>query len=382
MGLFDGISKEQDSEMVRDFASTAHIARLLDLPVVLVIDCSKLSGSVAAIAHGYCTLDSRLKIAGVVLNRVGSDRHLTLLQEALEPLNLPVLGVLRRTEEIAIPDRHLGLVPTAELHIIEELTSRLAEIAATSFDWEKLLPLLKREEKRRCGDAETPGNQGPSLSPRPPISPSSSVRIAWAWDRAFSFYYQDNLDLLEQLGAQLIPWSPLEDPCLPEKTQGIYLGGGFPEVFAEELANNYSGLKAVKKAIAQLTPTYAECGGLMYLCEQIIDFNQVAWSMVGILPTKAVMSSRLTLGYRKAIALKNSSLLETGQVICGHEFHRSQLTTAPQNPLLQTHNYSHTREKYYQGWQPGQLHASYLHVHFAQYQDYLERFLGCCKRCH
>jgi cobyrinic acid a,c-diamide synthase len=245
-------------------------------------------------------------------------------------------------------------------------------LAATAFDWEKLLPLLKYQgiwnSEFRIPNSKFPvGKNSPT-----------KVRIAWACDRSFNFYYQDNLDVLTQLGAQIIPWSPLKDTNLPEDTQGIYLGGGFPEVFAEELANNYQGLKAVKKAVLQGIPTLAECGGLMYLCEEILDFNQVSWPMVGILPSKAVMTSRLTLGYRKAIALQDSPLLKTGQVIYGHEFHRSQLTMEPPKPLFQTRNYSQPQQEYHEGWQVKQVHGSYLHLHFGEQQNYLQRFLDSC----
>lgn len=144
MGLFDGVgNQEEDSQLSTDFASTAHIARLLDLPILLVIDCSRLSGSVAAIAHGYCSFDSRIKIVGLVLNRVGSDRHLSLLKDSLKPLQLPILGVLRRQDNITIPDRHLGLVPTAELPQLDAVINHLADLGDTCFDWQYLLPLLK-----------------------------------------------------------------------------------------------------------------------------------------------------------------------------------------------------------------------------------------------
>lgn len=193
MGLFDGVKRiqneklnlEQETEnfaLSTDFGSTAHIARLLDLPVLLVLDCSRLSGSVAAIAHGYRSFDSRIKIAGVVLNRVGSDRHLQLLKDALEPLQLPVLGILRRQENISIPDRHLGLVPTAELSQMDALIDRLADLGDSCFEWEQLLPLLKVEQKQQI-ELIHPSSQpsGDILDP---------LRIAVARDRAFSFYYQ------------------------------------------------------------------------------------------------------------------------------------------------------------------------------------------------
>ncbi|PLZ99328.1 cobyrinic acid a,c-diamide synthase [Fischerella thermalis CCMEE 5268] len=370
MGLFDGVTPPLPLQRVNDYASTAHIARLLDLPVVLVIDCSRLSGSVAAIAHGYSSFDPRIKIAGVIFNRVGSDRHLQLLKDALAPLKLPILGVLHRQDNITIPDRHLGLVPTAELPQINALIDRLADLGDLCFDWERLLPLLQVS-------GETP------LVPPPTKRRGwSRVKIAVARDRAFNFYYQDNLDLLQQLGAELVFWSPLEDTGLPEGVQGMYFGGGFPEVFAQQLAENTKTKAAIKTAILAGMPTIAECGGLMYLCEQIVDFAGKSWSMVGVLPTTAVMSGRLTLGYRRAVVLEDSLLVSAGTTVCGHEFHRSYLTSNFQQPLFQTYRFDTEESTGYEGWGNNSphlnLHASYIHMHWGAYTEIPERFL---KRC-
>ena len=359
MGLFDGIRRWSEDECLNDFASTAHVARLLDLPILLVIDSSRLSGSVAALAHGYLDFDPRIKIAGVVLNRVGSDRHLEMLQEALKPLPLPILGVVRRQDELTIPERHLGLVPTGEIDGLTEVFDRLAQLAKT-FDWQSLLPLLK--------------SNSPQPNTAAPITPS--VQIAVACDRAFNFYYEDNLDLLKEHGAELMFWSPLEDD-LPAGSQGLYLGGGFPEVFAEALSQNRQALDAVRSSIQAGMPTYAECGGLMYLCEQLVDFTDKSWSMVGILPTTTVMKPRLTLGYRRATALIDSVLLPAGETVWGHEFHRSQLTIHPHSPLFNVRG-SAARDLPDEGWCLHSLHASYLHLHFGDARLFLQRFLQHC----
>ena len=355
MGLFDGIRRGNEN----DFASTAHIARLLDLPVLLVIDCSRLSGSVAALAHGYLDFDPRVKMAGVVLNRVGSDRHLELLQEALEPLPLPILGVIRRQDELTIPDRHLGLVPTGEIDGLTAVFDRLAQLAQT-FNWQSLLPLLKTN------------------SPQQPAAliPPPSVQIAVARDRAFNFYYEDNLDLLKELGAELVFWSPLEDD-LPAGSRGLYLGGGFPEVFAQTLSQNRQALDSVRSRIRAGMPTYAECGGLMYLCEQLVDFTDKSWPMVGVLPTTTVMKSRLTLGYRRVTALIDSVLLPAGTTVWGHEFHRSGLTIHPHSPLFNVRG-SAAKALPDEGWCLHSLHASYLHLHFGVARSFLHRFVQHC----
>ena len=365
MGLFDGATGAED------WASTAHIARLLNIPVLLVIDCSRLSRSVAAIAHGYRYFDPRIQLAGVVLNRVGSDRHLELLQSALEPLNLPILGVLRRQAEITIPDRHLGLVPTGELEQLSSLIDRLAHLGETCFNWSHLLPLLDAPPSQPPKQLD--GQDQHSL-------PQPKVRIAVARDRAFNFYYADNLDGLKQRGAELIPWSPLSDPHLPKGVQGLYLGGGFPEVFGEQLADNASARDAVRVAIQAGLPTYAECGGLMYLCQQIQGFDQQSWPMVGILPTTAVMGARLALGYRRAIAQQTSSLIAAGTMVCGHEFHRSTLTETAPEPLFQTWRYDPSSQESpsLEGWRSHQVHASYLHLHWGNRPELAAQFVRSC----
>ncbi|MFN6571822.1 cobyrinate a,c-diamide synthase [Dendronalium sp. ChiSLP03b] len=376
MGLFDGVKeikneklnlKNKQNLLSTDFASTAHIARLLNVPVVLVIDCSRLSGSVAAIAHGYRSLDPTIQIAGVILNRVGSDRHLSLLKDSLEPLQLPILGVLRRQDNITIPDRHLGLVPTAELPQLNTLITRLADLGDTCFDWQRLLPLLKSEDTE-----EFIRENSPSSSPPP-------IRIAVARDRAFNFYYQDNLDLLQHLGAELVFWSPITDAELPQGVRGMYFGGGFPEVFAQQLAENTSARDAVKAAILAGMPTIAECGGLMYLCEQIIDFEGKSWPMVGVLITSAVMGGGLTLGYRRAIAMQDSLLVNAGTNIYGHEFHRSRLSPIPTQPLFETYRYDCEENMGYEGWGfPVNVHASYVHLHWGESVEIPQRFFQQC----
>jgi len=385
MGLFDGATGKDD-----DTASTAHVARLLNVPVVLILNCASTSRSVAAIAHGYRTFDPRIHIAGVVLNRVGSDRHLELLAQALEPLNLPILGVLRRQDNISIPDRHLGLIPTAEMADLDGIIERLAHLGETCFDWEKLLPLmknidppqspLKRGKKIMNELILSPSQEGSDLQ----FSPlnkgrwggSSKLRIAIAQDRAFSFYYADNLDLFAELGAELVPWSPISDRALPENVQGLYFGGGFPEVFAAELADNKTARESVHDAIKSGIPTYAECGGLMYLCDRIIDFQDQSFPMVNIFPTAAKMGKRLTLGYRQAIALEDSPLMNKGDRVWGHEFHRSSLTEISDRPLYSLQGYDSHLQYPSEGWQKYQVHAAYTHLHFGAQRHLLENFLA------
>lgn len=356
MGLFDGAG---DS----DWASTAHIARLLEVPILLVIDCGHLSRSVAAIVHGYRSFDPRLKLAGVILNHVASDRHLEVLQGALAPLNLPVLGVLRRNAGIKIPDRHLGLVPTDELQGMGKIVAQLADVGDQCFDWDVLMPMLTSPKKDLAASP-------PSIS-----KPGKRVRVAIAKDPAFNFYYPDNLELLEQSGAELVPWSPLKDPTLPNNVQGLYFGGGFPEMFAAELAENKPARSSVKTAIQSGMPTYAECGGLMYLCESLQDLAGQTFPMVGIVPTTVSMGAKLTLGYRQATTRQDTPLLIQGTQVWGHEFHHSQLSQVSSTPLYNLSGYGASTLSTQEGWSTPNLHASYVHLHWGANPDIPQRFV-------
>ena len=382
------VEAEAEQNYSISFASTAHVACLLNLPVLFVIDCSRLSGSVAAIAHGFRSFNPNLKFAGLVLNRVASDRHLELLTNALKPLDLPVLGVLRRDEAVTIPDRHLGLIPAEELPNLHAAIDKLADLAAVAFDWEKLLPMLAATSN---GGGE--GSQQLSGRYRLPfgiinqkdddvncLGKQFGVRIAVARDRAFNFYYQDNLDLLAELGAELVFWSPLDDAVFPDNVQGLYFGGGFPEVFAKELSGNVVIRDAVRSAIFAGMPTYAECGGLMYLCDSIVDFEGNSWQGVGVLPAAAAMGKRLTLGYRETVAVRDSSVLVVGDEVWGHEFHRSHLTVEPTNPVYHSWRYGKRGEvdAVAEGWGVYQVHASYLHLHWGARPDIPARFLQRC----
>ncbi len=363
MGLFDGAVDPAG------YGSTAQVARQLDLPVLLVVNCQSMSQSVAALVQGYCNFDSQLQIAGLVLNRVGSDRHLEILTAALAPLQIPIVGVFRREDAISLPDRYLGLVPTDELLELREIVGRLAAIGQQCFDWEKLLPLLQV--------TPTP------ISIPTPVAPR--VKIGVARDAAFSFYYAENLEILKSLGAELCYWSPLRDEVLPE-VQGLYFGGGFPEMFAARLAENSLMRQAVRSQILAGMPTYAECGGLMYLTESIADFESNSYPMVGVLPTQARMGKRLTLGYRTAVAQVDTPLLVQGAMVRGHEFHRSSLSIESSHPLFRMQRRVLTAMPgggdVAEGWHLPQLHASYLHLHWGDRHQLPERFIQSADQCH
>ena len=374
MGLFDGAGGT-------DWASTAHIARLLNQPVVLVVDCARLSRSLAAIVHGYQTLDARICIAGVVLNRVGSDRHLAMLKAAIAPLRLPVLGVLRRDDAVTLPDRHLGLVPTDELADLPERFRHLATLGQRCFDWQALDKIFQQ-----ATDSPRTTIVGTSQSRPTQRSSAGKIRIGIARDRAFNFYYEDNLEILTCLGAELVPFSPLTDDTLPPNLSGLWLGGGFPEMFAAELSQNQLMRAAITQQIAAGLPTYAECGGLMYLCESLVDFAGQAWPMVGALPTTTTMTGKLTLGYRQVTARQTSPLVIPDQRFWGHEFHRSAIAPQPVDPLCVLKSYPLLDDIALpagtEGWGGTTLHASYVHLHWGGQVALPKRFIEQCDRHH
>jgi len=389
MGLFDGAGGT-------DWASTAHIARLLACPVLLVVDCARLSRSLAAIVHGYQTLDPQVHIAGVVLNRVGSDRHLAMLKAAIAPLPVPVLGVLRRDDAVTLPDRHLGLVPTDELPDLPQRFQHLAALGKRCFDWPALERVLQASPPC-CHDlaqkALTSANPTSSaLFPKassPPASAAKSgpprpLRIGIARDRACNFYYEDNLAYLTGLGAELIPFSPLADATLPPDLSGLLLGGGFPEMFAETLAQNVTMRRAIAQALAAGLPTYAECGGLMYLCESLVDLDGRAWPMVGHLPATTTMTGKLTLGYRQVTMRQTSAVATVGQRYWGHEFHRSAIAPTPVAPLSALTTFPLIGKAACaagsDGWGTETLHAAYVHVHWGSQPALAQKFMQTCDR--
>lgn len=352
MGLFDGLSF-RDSPY---YGSTAHVAKLLDLPVILIIDCSRLSGSVSAIALGYGSLDPEVNIAGVILNKVASEKHLEYLKNALKIISMPIFGVFFRNSDITIPDRHLGLIPTAEIDHSWQIFQKLSILAEKSFNWNLLLPLLKFKNNGYSQDFILTKN----------TNKYQQKIIAIAHDSAFNFYYQDNLDILNNQGAQLIYWSPLQNQKIPNNIDMFYFGGGFPEVFAQPLSENKPVKHQLKKSILSGTPTYAECGGMMYLSQYIEDFDGEKWSMTGILPNTAKMGKKLTLGYRKIEILKDNFLIPKKTILWGHEFHRATNSHPTQNPLMKVNDAYSNQLIDYQGWNYPNVYASYIHLHFGQ----------------
>jgi cobyrinic acid a,c-diamide synthase len=335
MGLFDG-------RAATDEGSTAHVARLLDAPVVLVVDATSMSRSVAALVDGFTRFDERVRLGGVVLNRVGSDRHEALLREALDGV-APVLGVLRRDDAVATPSRHLGLVPVAErAPEAVETVRRLGELCAEALDLDALLDLA-RSAAPLTAQPWTP----------PVVERARRPVVAVAGGPAFTFSYAETAELLTAAGAEVVVVDPLRDDRLPDGTAGLVLGGGFPEVHAAQLSRN-AGLRTdVRRLALSGAPVSAECAGLLYLCEDLDGLP-----MCGVLPASGRMTERLTLGYRT-----------TADGLTGHEFHRTVVEPrAGAQP-------AHTFEGAPEGWVQDGVRASYLHVHWAGHPELAAAFV-------
>ncbi|MEU7896775.1 cobyrinate a,c-diamide synthase [Nonomuraea sp. NPDC049152] len=340
MGLFDGRGDT-------DFASTAHVARLLDAPVVLVVDAARQSRSVAAVAHGFATFDPRVRVGGVVLNRVGSDRHEQLCRSALAAAGMPVLGAIRRDDAVSTPSRHLGLIPAAERgREAVAAVDRLGELVARSCDLEALVRLARTAPALD----ERPWNPAEALLLRASETGKGGTSVvAVAGGAAFTFGYAEHAELLRAAGAEVATFDPLRDEALPEGTAAVVIGGGFPEMYAADLAAN----EPLKREIAAFRgPIAAECAGLLYLCESLDNHP-----MCGKIMAKAEMTPRLTLGYRDATATRDSLLTRAGERYRGHEFHRTAVTSADE-PLFR-----------WEGGGDGHgdplVTASYLHLHWA-----------------
>ena len=336
MGLYDG------SEGRSDRGSTAEMAKLLGLPVILVIDASAMARSAAALIHGYATFDPELLLAGVILNNVGGPGHADLIRDAVAG-RFPILGALPRVPEATIAERHLGL------HLPSEIKSEHRELLADLIDQHlDLDALLQATQARR-----------PEAPPPPEARGTAAVRIGIARDDAFCFYYADNLRLLEEAGAQLIEFSPLHDP-LPTGLDALYLGGGYPELHAERLAANTGVRTSIREFAAAGGPIYAECGGLMYLGDALeIDGRRHA--QCGVLPYTTRMPARLTLAYVEITT--TGGLFGAGHRARGHVYHHSEIV---QEPTLDRVYEIRTvqGETRAEGYSAGNILASYAHLHF------------------
>jgi cobyrinic acid a,c-diamide synthase len=346
MGMFDGAGDGTPS-------STAAVAAMLGAPILLVVDAGAMSGSVAALVHGFASFDDAVEVAGVVLNRVGSDGHEAMLRSALAPLGVPVVGSLRRDDSLTWRDRHLGLVPVVEQpRAVAHSLDRLAAAVDTSIDLEAVMGIARAAPAVSACAVEQPQRVG-------------RARIAVASGPAFAFVYRDNLEALAAAGAEIVPIDPFEDPSLPEAVDGLYVGGGFPEVFVERLAANASLLDDVRTKVGRGLVTWAECGGLLWLARSL-DGR----SLVGAVDADARMTDRLTIGYRAITVRTANPIGDAGAQLRGHEFHHS--TTDPLGSALELHAAGGSVRA---GFASSTLVASYVHLHLGASPEVAERIV-------
>jgi cobyrinic acid a,c-diamide synthase len=341
MGLYDGASG------LGELGSTAQVAGLLRAPVVLVVDAAAQGRSVAALVHGFRSFGDGIVLGGVILNRVGSDRHASILADALAEIGVPVLGVLRRHDAVATPSRHLGLVPVAERSAeAVAAVGRFGDVVAAGIDLDAVLALA-RSAPPLAAEAWSPSVVGDPVPGRPVI--------AVAGGAAFSFSYAETSELLAAAGAEVVPFDPLRDAALPTGTAGLVVGGGFPEVYAPELAANEPLRARVRQAAARGVVIAAECAGLLWLTRSLDG-----QPMCGVIDADARMTGQLTLGYREAVALADSPLAQEGTRVNGHEFHRTAV-----EPRASVRPAWGWRGGEPEGFVHGRVHASYLHLHWA-----------------
>ncbi|SMH72184.1 cobyrinate a,c-diamide synthase [Candidatus Nitrosotalea okcheonensis] len=344
MGYYDGFSGKSS------FASTYDVANITKSNVILVLDASKAARSVAATALGFKNFEKNSRICGIILNKIGSKKHETLCRDALKKVGLEVLGVIPRDNDLNLESRHLGLVPVREKQYLDKKIKSIAKSLSGFIEVEKIIKLARN---------------GPSL-PKIPLRKNEKIqtRIAVALDESFNFYYQDNLDELQRLGAELVFFSPISDNKIPP-CAGIYIGGGFPEVKGDLLQKNKTMMRLVKKYAEDGMPIYAECGGLMYLTKSI-RYKSGKFTMVGLFDAVTVMEKRLKLNYTSAKARAKSPFSLQSKTVRGHEFHYSELDLLPKDS---TFAYDMSigigiKDKK-DGLTVHNTLASYMHVHFA-----------------
>ena len=352
MGLYDGALGTEG------FSSTAHVAKLLKAPVVLVVDASAAGRSVGAVVQGFVAFDTEIRIVGVILNKVGSDRHEAEVRAGVAPTGVPVLGVLRRDTRLTVPSRHLGLIPANEQQTqAEQAVDAAAELVRQGVDLQAVVT---------AANTAQPHDTTP-WTPESSAEPGARPVVAVAAGPVFSFHYTETTELLTAAGADVVTFDPLVDR-LPEATSALYLGGGFPELHAEALSANVELRKQVAAAIADGLPVIAECAGLLYLCRELDGHP-----MTGVLPATGRMTNRLTLGYRTAIAATRTAFFDEGRRVRGHEFHRTAVDL--EGDVQPAWHLPAGVE----GITLPHVHASYLHLHWTATPDVPARLLAAAR---
>jgi cobyrinic acid a,c-diamide synthase len=356
MGLFDGVAGNTEE------GSTAEIAKLFELPIVLVVDAGNSARSIAAVIRGFETFDSKLRFAGIVLNRVAGDAHFRMLEAAIsQSSRVPVLGWLPMDADAAIPERHLGLHTAAEgisanISTLTRLGNRL--------DIEQLLNKTAYSQRFNSASIITAATK------------YKGVRVGVARDRAFSFYYEDNLDLLQENGAEIVEFSPIADSVLPENLHALYLGGGYPELYAAELSANRSLLQDIRDFAQANKPIYAECGGLMFLAETLTTLDAKSYPVAGVLPVCIEMTKALVhFGYADVEFTHDCLLGEKGTLIRGHSFHCSRILADDALRCVYRVHYSLSNRSEPEGFVRGRVLGTYIHLHFRSNLSLVSSFL-------
>ncbi|WP_269433855.1 cobyrinate a,c-diamide synthase [Desulfosarcina widdelii] len=372
MGLFDGFSGTDEA------GSTAQMAKWLDLPVLLVVNAASMARSAAALVQGFERFDPGLRFAGLVFNNLGSDTHLRYLKDAVDAcVKMPLMGGLLRNDQLEMPERHLGLTTADDRPLTEKQLDRLADHIEAGLELDRLLETLP--EIRAAGERPLPADRL-SVDRAAPVR----ARLGIARDRAFCFYYTDNLDLLAAAGLELVPFSPLEDRHLPEDLDGIYIGGGYPELHAERLSQNQGMREAIYRSSRKGMPIYAECGGFMYLCRDLRDTENRVHPMCNCFAFRSRMHTRLrTLGYREVCFERDSILGKTGQVVRGHEFHYSDLDDADSDrETISVYSAASRRNdgRKSKGYLVNRTLGSYIHLHFQSLPACARSFADACRK--
>ncbi|MBF0413623.1 MAG: cobyrinate a,c-diamide synthase [Desulfamplus sp.] len=410
MGLFDGYSGKSEA------GSTAQMAKWLNLPVVLVVDAKSMARSVAAIVQGFENFDPEVEFSGVIFSKTGSSRHYQYLKEAVEAnCKMKCLGHIPRTPEIAMPERHLGLVTSDEHKLSSDVISKLVDILDKNTSIRKMVENLPQYNISKLSSLinldSYQSNSNENINSIPPsdnfpliVSPQDiKIRIAVARDKAFCFYYQENIEALQRYGAKIVEFSPIQSPALPSDIDGIYLGGGYPELFAQKLCGNKSLMAEIRQNSLRGMPIYGECGGFMYLCSTITGLDKEStesdkalttelskspkrYPMTGCFPFAAVMSKKMrSLGYRQ-IKLKQDTVIgKKGDILRGHEFHYSSLEDENANSFELKKVYDTTardgQEISLNGYQINNTLGSYLHIHFESMEGgAAEAFVDACRK--
>lgn len=361
MGLFDGFSGKDET------GSTAQMAKWLDVPLFLVIDARSMARSAAAIALGFSRFDKKLSISGIIFNRIGSDGHADIIDEAMSELSdVPVFGYLPREDGLEIPSRHLGLVTDEDFSIDQKRVDRLAHWIESNLDLDSLITTMQSSISDPTYRSSTRRGK---------------IKIGLARDEAFCFYYSENLRLLREAGAELIPFSPIHDKRLPEDISGIIFGGGYPELHCKALSENRAMLKEIKDYGQKGRPIYGECGGFMYLMNEIRDLQGEGYPMVGLFPMISVMEQRLkSLGYREIVTKEPSVLGPTDTRIRGHEFHYSHvIETRQASASIYKMTDRKATDKGEEGFMKKNVLGSYVHLHWGSNPEVAEHFVNFCR---